>query len=61
MIRAEDKIYFEKRERQARAAAEGAASPHIRVIHEELASRYRGWALAAEFVDAPVVVGPRPS
>lgn len=56
MIRAEDKVYFEERERHARAVADRAASRRIRMIHEELASRYRGWALAAEFADTSIIV-----
>lgn len=56
MVRAEDRVYFEERERHARAIADRAVSRRIRMIHEELASRYRGWALAAEFADASNIV-----
>lgn len=45
----DDRIYFEERERSARACAAVAATPAIRAIHEELAARYRGLALAAGY------------
>jgi hypothetical protein len=44
-----DKIYYRQREQHERAMAEKAASHLVRSLHEELAARYRGLAIAADF------------
>lgn len=44
-----DLIYYRKRERHARAMANRAASRSVGALHEELAARYHGLAIAAEF------------
>jgi hypothetical protein len=49
MFALNDKSYYQDREMEARARADAAADPAIRAIHLDMAARYHGMALAAEF------------
>lgn len=49
MIATDDLAYYRKREKEAMAKAEAATDPSIAAIHRELAARYHGMAIAAEY------------
>lgn len=49
MFESNDQNYYRNRERNERALADYAVDPSVKAIHEELAERYRGLAIAAEF------------
>jgi hypothetical protein len=56
MFESNDQNYYRNRERNERALADSADDPSVRAIHEELAERYRGLAIAAEFQEQEPLV-----
>jgi hypothetical protein len=51
-----DRTYYLDRERNERALADSAVDASVKAIHEELAERYRGLAIAAEFQEQEPLV-----
>lgn len=55
MFASNDRTYYLDRESDERALADAATDPAVKAIHEELAARYHGLAVAAEFSDGQPV------
>jgi hypothetical protein len=56
MFESNDQNYYLDRERNERALADSADDPSVKAIHEELAARYHGLAVAAEFQEQEPLV-----
>jgi hypothetical protein len=52
MFESNDQNYYRNRERNERALADAADDASVKAIHDELAERYRGLAIAAEFQES---------
>lgn len=53
MFASNDRAYYLEREKDERALADKATDAAAKAAHEELAERYHGLAMAAEFNEQP--------